>query len=122
MQSRKVNPDNLRGKVVQENEFNQKVDDTLMTIDEALETCEADLEWDLVGGILTIECSNGSQLIINRQAPTQQIWVATRGGGFHFDLGKDSGGKENWLQGELELFDLLNQALSEQTGQTVKLL
>ncbi len=104
--------------MVQESEFNQKVDDILSVIEEAVENCDADLDWDLAGGILTIECTNGTQVIVNRQGPTQQIWVAARSGGFHFDFDAD---KDLWLQNDLELFALLNQALSEQTGETVKL-
>ena len=104
--------------MVEESEFNQKVDDILMVIEEAVENNDADLDWDLAGGILTIECANGSQVIMNRQSPTRQIWVAARSGGFHFDF---DASKDLWLQGDLELFTLLNQALSEQTGQTVKL-
>ena len=112
---------------MEEYEFNQKVDDTLMAIEEALESCDADLDWDLAGGILTIECGSdskysGSQIIVNRQTPTRQIWVASRGGGFHFDFseGEDSQ-TYRWMQGELELFDLLNRALSEQTGEAISL-
>jgi len=109
---------------VEESEFNQKVDDILNHIEDALENCDADLDWDLVGGILTIECGDdakfsGSQIIVNRQTPTQQIWVASRAGGFHFDFNAD---QDLWLQGELELFALLNQSLSEQTGDDVKIL
>ncbi len=103
---------------MEESEFNQKVDDILTVIEEAVENCDADLDWDLAGGILTIECTNGTQVIVNRQGPTQQIWVAARSGGFHFDFDAD---KNLWLQNDLELFTLLNQALSEQTGETVKL-
>jgi CyaY protein len=103
---------------VEESEFNQKVDDILINLEDALDDCDADLDWDLAGGILTVECTNGSQVIINRQAPTQQIWVASRGGGFHFDFNTE---KDCWLQGDLELFTHLNQALSEQSGENVKL-
>ncbi len=99
-------------------EFNQKVDDTLSSIEDALDTCDAELDWDFAGGILTIECDNGSQVIINRQAPTQQIWVAARAGGFHFDYHAD---EDCWKQDELELFALLNKSLSEQSGETIKL-
>jgi len=109
-----------------ESEFNQKVDDILVAIEESLDICDADLDWDLAGGILTIECENGSQVIVNRQGPTQQIWVASRGGGFHFDFCEQKGEKKDaekecWRQGDLELFALLNQALSEQSGKKVKL-
>ena len=108
---------------MEEREFNQKVDDILMKIDDALDNCDADLDWDLAGGILTIECGDecklkGSQVIVNRQGPTQQIWVASRGGGFHFDFNEE---KNEWLQGDLELFAHINQALSEQTGENVTL-
>jgi CyaY protein len=113
---------------VEESDFNQKVDDILAIIEDALDNCDADLDWDRAGGILTIECVNGSQVIVNRQGPTQQIWVASRSGGFHFDFYKGKGkgegeGKETdcWLQGDLELFTHLNQALSEQSGESVKL-
>ncbi|MCF6338580.1 MAG: iron donor protein CyaY [Gammaproteobacteria bacterium] len=99
-------------------EFNQKVDDTLSAIEDALDICNAELDWDFAGGILTIECDNGSQVIINRQAPAQQIWVAARAGGFHFDYHTD---EDCWKQDGLELFALLNKSLSEQSGETVKL-
>jgi CyaY protein len=37
------------------------------------------------GGVLTVRFDNGSQLILSRQAPLRQLWVAARSGGFHFD-------------------------------------
>lgn len=108
---------------MEESEFNQNVDDILQVIEEGLDNCDADLDWDMTGGVLTIECApdsagGGTQVIVNRQTPTRQIWVATRGGGFHFDYDHE---KDRWLQGELELFSLLNQALSEQSGEPVTL-
>lgn len=99
-------------------EFNQKVDETLSAIEDALDVCDADLDWDSAGGILTIECDNGSQVIINRQEPTRQIWVAARAGGFHFDY---DDADQRWKQEGLELFALLNRCLSEQSGETVAL-
>lgn len=108
---------------MEESEFNQIVDETLLAIEEAVENSEADLDWDLTGGILTIECnpdseSEGSQVIINRQTPTRQIWVAARRGGFHFDFNRDD---QNWYQGDLELYALLGEALTEQSGEAVSL-
>ena len=101
-----------------ESTFNQKVDDTLEQIEAALDDCDADLDWDLANGILTIECADGSQLIVNRQGPSQQIWVATRGGGFHFDYDD----KNNiWQEGGNELLQFLSQSLSEQCGESVSL-
>lgn len=99
-------------------DFNQKVENMFNSIEDALDDCDADLDWDLVGGVLTIECNNGSQVILNRQEPTQQIWLAARSGGYHFDYHSDG---NCWKQGELELLTLLNQALSEQSGESVSL-
>lgn len=104
--------------IVTENEFNQKVDDTLSAIEDALDHCDADLDWDFATGILTIVCPDNSQVIINRQGPTRQIWVAARSGGYHFGFNAD---EDCWKQDDLELFALLNQALSEQSGETVHL-
>jgi CyaY protein len=99
-------------------EFNQKVDDMFGAIEDALDECDVELDWDSVGGVLSIECENGSQVIINRQEPTRQIWVAARSGGYHFDYDDTN---DCWKQDQLELTTLLNQALSEQAGESVNL-
>jgi CyaY protein len=101
---------------VDESEFNQRVDDTLLAIEHALEHSDADLDWDLTGGILDIEFGNGSQIIINRQTPTRQIWVATKSGGYHFDFDAEN---EQWRQGDEELFAFLSQACTAQAGEAV---
>lgn len=118
---RQLNPEehSLGEPALDETAFNQKVDETLQVIEEGIENCDADLDWDLSGGILTIECANGSQVIVNRQTPTRQIWVAARSGGFHFDYDQD---RDGWFQDQLELFSLLNQALTEQSGESVTLI
>ena len=99
-------------------EFNEKYEQMLSSIEDALDGCEADLDWDMLGGVLTIECENGSQVIINRQEPTRQIWLAARSGGYHFDYDSND---DCWKQDDLEFFTLLNQALSEQSGESVEL-
>ncbi|NOX76943.1 MAG: iron donor protein CyaY [Gammaproteobacteria bacterium] len=104
---------------MEEREFNQKVDTTLAAIEDALENSDADLDWDFAGGILSIECNNGSHIIINRQTPTRQIWVAARSGGFQFGFDPEANA---WRQGKLELFALLDRVLSEQSGEPVQLL
>ena len=65
-----------------ESEFHQAVDAILARIEAAVEA--ADLDSDLEAGILTIECPDASRIIVNRQTPNREIWVAARSGGFHF--------------------------------------
>ena len=103
---------------MEESQFNLAVDETLEAIEQALEHCDADIDWDLAGGILSIVCSNGTQIIVNRQGPSRQIWVASRSGGYHFDY---NAADDRWRQDGLELFDLLSQALTDQCGEPVVL-
>lgn len=55
-----------------------------LALDAALETSDADIDWTLEDGILTIECEDGSRIIVNRHVPNREIWVAARSGAFHF--------------------------------------
>src|SRR5205814_6414251 len=61
---------------------------TLAAIGSAVDAAAADddndIDWTLKDGILEIECSDGSKVIVNRHVPNREIWVAARGGGFHF--------------------------------------
>ena len=103
-----------------ESTFDQLADETMMAIEEAIDESGADIDYDTAGGILTLEFENGSQIIINKQAPLTQIWVAARSGGFHFDYDE---ARECWhLQGsDEELFACLGRYCSEQAGEPVEL-
>jgi len=70
---------------VDESEFNQAIDDTLYRIEEAVDDSGEDIDYDTIAGILTLEFSDQSKIIINRQAALSQLWVAARSGGFHLD-------------------------------------
>ena len=103
-----------------ESEYDQLAEDTLVAIEDAIDACDSDIDYDSGGGILTLEFANGSQVIVNKQAPLKQIWVAARSGGFHFDY--DSG-DDCWRRdsdGE-ELFACLSRCSSEQSGESVTL-
>ncbi len=103
-----------------ESDFDQLAEDTMTAIEEAIDDCGVDIDYDNAGGILTLEFANRSQIIINKQTPLSQIWVAARSGGFHFDYDPDD---KCWrLQGEgEELFSCLSRYCSEQAGAAVTL-
>ncbi|MDX2218989.1 MAG: iron donor protein CyaY [Burkholderiales bacterium] len=69
-----------------ESEFNEAVDAVLLAIEQALEQADGDIDFETVGGILTIDCGGGGKIIINRQTPNREIWLAARSGGFHYRL------------------------------------
>lgn len=56
-------------------------------LEQAGEDADVDLELSRNGNVLEIEfIDNGSKIIVNTQAPMQEIWVAARAGGFHYRL------------------------------------
>ena len=59
-----------------ESDFNQLAEDTMTEIEEAIDDCGVDIDYDSAGGILTLEFSNGSQIMVNKQTPLSQLWVA----------------------------------------------
>ncbi|MGB5327039.1 MAG: iron donor protein CyaY [Gammaproteobacteria bacterium] len=103
-----------------ESDFNQLAEDTMTAIEEAIDDCGVDIDYDSAGGILTLEFGNGSQIIVNKQTPLSQLWVAARSGGFHFDY---DAADQCWrLQGSgEELFSCLSRYCSEQAGEEVRL-
>ncbi len=109
-----------RPAAMNESEFDRLAEDTMFAIEEAVDASGADIDYDTGGGVLTLEFSDGSQIIVNKQAPLSQIWVAARSGGFHFDYDT---GRGRWrLRGQDEdLFGCLSRYCSEQAGEEVKL-
>ena len=104
-----------------ESEFSQLAEETMIAIEEAIEASGADIDFDNAGDILTLEFADGSQIIINRQTPLSQIWVAARSGGYHFGYDEDH---QLWcLNGDRsrDLFSQLNIYCSEQSGEAVRL-
>ena len=104
-----------------ESAFIGAADATLETIglalDAALETGGADLDWEQRDGVLTIECDDGSRIIVNRHVPNREIWVAARSGGFHFS--SREGAWRDTRSGE-ELFASLARVIESQSGEKVR--
>jgi CyaY protein len=105
-----------------ESEFNDIVDDIFVAIEDAVEeACDetgAEIDYETSSGILHLTFADNSKIIINRQTPFKQIWVAARQGGFHFDYDEES---DSWLCDGKDLFKALSEYCSEQAGQPVSL-
>lgn len=104
-----------------DSEFHELVDQQYLTIEDAIDNLDDDnLDIDCLvnSGILTLTFSNGSKIIINKQEPLHQIWVATRENGYHFDYKNNQ-----WIDNRdgLELLALLSDACSKQSGATIQL-
>ena len=99
-----------------ESEFHRAVDEVLRRVEAAVEAHEA-LDADLESGILTIGCPDGTKVIVNRQTPNREIWVAARSGGFHF-AARDGAWRDT--RSGSELFAALGAILDAQAGEKVE--
>jgi CyaY protein len=102
-------------RIMNESEFHRAVEEVLARIESAVEE-SASLEADLEAGILTVSCADGSRVIVNRQTPNREIWVAARSGGYHFALRE--GAWRDTRSGE-ELFAALARVIEAQSGEPI---
>ncbi|GGI88213.1 iron donor protein CyaY [Shewanella gelidii] len=69
-------------------EFHHLADEMFQAIENAIESAiddqDADVDIDASGNVLQLEFEDSSKIVINKQEPLHQIWVATRFGGYHF--------------------------------------
>ncbi len=106
-----------------ETEFLDLADATLAAIAVAMDRLTdedvIDVECSRSGNVLEIEfIDNGSKIIVNSQAPKQELWVAAKSGGFHF---KRDGAQWVDTRDGAELFAALSRLASAQGGAQVTL-
>jgi frataxin len=87
-----------------------------------LEAALADVaEVDYEGGILNLTLDAGGTYVINKHAPTQQVWVSSpQSGAWHFAQDAASGAWRDTRQGK-DLIELLAGELKAATGVAVAL-
>ena len=95
--------------------YHDLVDATQQAVEDIFDDSGLDIDLENSGGVLTVRFDNGSQLILSRQVPIRQLWLAARSGGFHFDYDEQS---ERWIcdtSDEL-LGEMLVRVTQEQSG------
>jgi len=104
-----------------ESEFQEIVEQTIEDLQDAIDDSGADIDYDEVGGVLTLEFEDGSKIIFSKQGAMNQLWMAARSGGFHFDYDEKA---EQWVcdSGENEdMYKMLSRLATEQAGESVTL-
>jgi len=93
-------------------------EELLLALEEAIEDCGVDIDYEGVGGMLTLTFKNSTKIIINKQAPLHEIWVATKFNGHHFHFDN-----EQWIdkRGGGEFWQFISQAASTQADTTLTL-
>ena len=107
-----------------EREFNGYADAMLARIEQALETCGDEVDFEIgSGGVIELEFDHGggSKIVINRHSAAREIWIAAKSGGYHFRM--DAADPRHWqgTRDGAELFEVLSRCISEQSGVVVKL-
>ncbi|TRZ69496.1 MAG: iron donor protein CyaY [Rhodocyclaceae bacterium] len=105
-----------------EREFNIHADSMLARIEQRLEVCTVELDFEIKqGSIIEVEFDNGSKIIVNRHTAAREIWIAAKSGGYHFRL--DETDPQRWLgtRDGIELMAVLSRCISEQAGTAVRL-
>jgi CyaY protein len=100
-----------------ESEFQEIAEQTIEDIQNAIDDSGADIDYDEIGGVLTLEFEDGSKIIFSKQGAMNQLWMAARSGGFHFDYDE---GAQQWIcdSGDNEeMYSKLSRLASEQAGE-----
>ncbi|UUX96533.1 iron donor protein CyaY [Aquabacterium sp. J223] len=75
-----------------------------------------DIDTRRTGGLLELSLPGGSKIVVNTQPPLHELWLATRGGGYHF---RHADGVWRERTGR-EFFELLSEQASAQAGQPLR--
>ena len=87
------------------------------TVDNWLQNDVVDIDSQRTGGLLELSFPDRSKVIVNTQPPLQEVWLAARGGGFHFRwVG------EHWVDTRdgSEFFAALSAHASSQAGMQLR--
>lgn len=83
------------------------------TTDRWLDDDVVDIDTQRTGGLLELSFGDGSKIVVNTQPPLHEVWLAARGGGFHY----------RWVEGRWldtrdrsEFFAALSKHASQQAG------
>ncbi|QDE29868.1 MULTISPECIES: iron donor protein CyaY [Shewanella] len=74
---------------ITDTEFHRLADEMFGEIENAVEKAideqDADVDINASGNVLQLSFEDGSQIVINKQEPLHEIWLATKSGGYHFN-------------------------------------
>ena len=95
------------------------LNDIEIRLEHISDSSDVDIECSRSGNVLEIEfIDTDSKIIVNTQAPMQEIWMAARSGGFHYRFNG-----QQWLDTRdgSELYAALSKVASLQAGSTITL-
>ena len=85
--------------------------------DDWLQQGVIDIDASRAGGLVELEFPGGSRIVVNKQPPLQEIWLAARNGGFHFRF-VDAAWRDT--RDGVEFFARLSDEASRQAGKPLR--
>ena len=101
-----------------ESEFIRLSEELFEHIEDQIDENGWDFDCQFAGNVLTIEAEDGTQIIVNRHTPNQELWIAAKSGGYHFAL-RD--GEWRSTRDGSSFFAMLNEVLGAAAGETVEI-
>ena len=71
-------------------DYYEQIEETFEAVEVALESLPDDVDIRGAEGVINATFSNGVVFVFSRQPPTEQLWLATPGGGFHYTWHNDT--------------------------------
>ncbi|WED21771.1 iron donor protein CyaY [Vibrio sp. JC009] len=98
-------------------EYHELADEEFNRIEEAIDESGADIDYETVGNVLTLEFDDRSQIVINKQEPMQEIWLASKSGGFHFSFNG-----EQWICSKtgIEFFAMVKEECEKYSAEEIE--
>ena len=93
-----------------ETEYLQQTQMLFNTVMAHIEDNCPNLDAQSQGAIVEIENQDGQKIIINQQTPMQEVWLASRSGGYHF---KWNGASWVNTRDGADFWDFLNVAVAQ---------
>jgi CyaY protein len=97
-------------------EYHQIVDEVFNQLEETIDDSGADIDFEIIGNVMNLEFSDRSQIVINKQEPMKEIWLASKSGGFHFSYIDDK-----WICSKTgsEFFSFVKNECGKQAGEDI---
>lgn len=116
-----ASPDTAARSGLSDAEYHRLTDALLARIES---TCDRWLQEDVIdidtqrtGGLLELLFPGGSKIVVNTQPPLHELWLAARGGGFHF---RHAEGRWVDTRDGAEFAEVLSRHASEHAGRALR--
>lgn len=100
------------------NNFYILIDELFLKIEDNLNLYNdnIDIDYEIQDYVMTITFSNKSVIVINKQEPLQQIWLATTVNGYHFNYKE-----KKWIcnRTNKDFWEILEHACSIQSNKNI---